>query len=364
MIDNQIFPSLVSFSKLEINNFTEVQNVLIVHASSSEKNGGLEKAKLLLKNKNISFLNTSTVVTEAGVLPEKLACLDQYFDLIIGIGGGTQIDLTKLILAKYVDNNLNNFFTKKNFNPFLKKPKLMFWVTLPGSGAEASKSATINTPDGKLIYTSQNFLPSFIFYDIETIFSAKLSTLILGLVDTIIHALESNKTILKNSFTSPLSEFVIRNGVQLIEKYCNSTLSLDKETIKQFCISSIYGGLAQCENGTGLGHALAHTLENFYKLPHSESILLCSYISLTYRIELSKSKEDKIIKEVLDDLYLKLFSKANIKKHSSFLLILDETDFISRSKKDPCWKLEKERIRVDVLFKIIKRAKEKQKWNI
>ena len=161
------------------------------------------------------------------------------------------------------------------------------------------------------------------------------------------------------------TDYVFNKGCIFLNHYIkdfNSDLNI--KNVKTLCTLSFYGGLAQSESGSGLCHAMAHTLEQEFKISHAESVLLCSFISLDYKRKNLKSNNDSNTKKIFVDLYKLIFSEAKIRKNINILDKIDPMDFIKRAKLDPCWKLEKERIDEIKILKLLKLKIRKQKWNI
>ena len=185
------------------------------------------------------------------------------------------------------------------------------------------------------------------------------------LVDAITHSIESKNSILTNLISEAYSDYVIKNSIEFINyilKTKNKYLSTSE--IKKLCIFSLYGGMAQSETGSGLCHALAHTLEKNYKLPHSEAIFLCLMISLKYKRSSKNHKKDLLIFKSISRMYEICFSKREISKHKNLLKKLNIIDFISEAKRDPCWKLEKDKIQETQLNKIFRKKLKYSRWNI
>tara|TARA_B110001450_G_C17487272_1_gene426779 strand:- start:331 stop:822 length:492 start_codon:yes stop_codon:yes gene_type:complete len=156
----------------------------------------------------------------------------------------------------------------------------------------------------------------------------------------------------------------IKNGEKLLKKYLQSSdIFLDIKNIKQLCLISLYGGISQSEAGSGLCHALAHTFEKEFNYSHSESILLCSFISLEYQKKYKNINDINNLKQIFQKIYNRLFNNAKKIRHNKILSSLNIQRFIAMAKKDVCWKIEKNKIHESELFKIINKKVKKNKWN-
>ena len=292
----QHLPNFVSLNEIPNNFFKNIKKVLIVYSLSSKKNKVLKKFKLQLKLSHVSYFNASKLKFNSDIIDYKSKLFNPGYDLIISIGGGNVIDASKIIYARSIflnwrDKIKNNLIKLNN-----SKTKFMVVSTLPGSGAEVSKTAVLNSKNDKIFFTSGYFIPNYVFYDVKSIYSVDRKKLLIRLVDAITHSIESKNSILTNLISEAYSDYVIKNSIEFINyilKTKNKYLSTSE--IKKLCIFSLYGGMAQSETGSGLCHALAHTLEKNYKLPHSEAIFLCLMISLKYKRSSKNHKKDLLI---------------------------------------------------------------------
>ncbi len=359
-------PKLYSLNGIPKTFFNDFKNILLIHSESSSKNGSLNRIfERLEDKKNISVINTTSFKSNVEIINNYKDMYKKKYDLVIGIGGGTQIDIAKYAYVKCAFKNWEEKIYSNNYIPINSKIKLACIVTLPGSGAESSKASIINSNSTKNIFSSHLFVPDYVFYDTQSISAIKKAELLVRSADAIMHAVESKNSLLYNKFSEIYSDYVFNKGCVLLN-HCikDSKHDLNNQNIKTLCVLSFYGGLAQSESGSGLCHAMAHTLEQEFKISHAESILLCSFISLDYKRKNSKNNDYMDLKKLFVNLYKLLFTEAKIKKHTNILNKIDPVDFIQRAKLDPCWKLEKERLDEAKIVNLLRLKIKKQKWNI
>ena len=364
MINQQHLPRFSSLDELPKDFFINSKKVLVIHSESAKKNGLLLKIKRQLKEVKSTFFNTGSLKYSYSIFNSKNKIFKDKYDVIVGIGGGNQIDISKIIFVRSAFPDWQNQISSNEIS--LKKTNTRFVVisTLPGSGAEASKASVLNSQSGKIIFTSRYFIPEYVFYDIESIEKVPDYQLKIRLIDAISHSLESNNSILSNKFSGIYSSYVLKDGLRLVKTYCSDNSKLiDKDDIKTLCLISFYGGLSQSEAGSGLCHALAHTLEKKFNLSHSECIFLCLLVTLKYDRKLGNRRSELYVYKTLKLFYNELFETSNIKKHIEILENLELDSFIALSKLDPCWKLEKKRIDEKKLKSIFRLKIKNKKWN-
>ena len=360
----QNLPKFLSFGNIPKDFFCNIKKMLLIYSNSSLDKDFLLKNKDSLSGIKIIKLNISKLKNTTDIMDFDIKKFNINFDIVLAVGGGNVIDVSKIIYTKLIYKNWKKAFSNNDYCRFNHKKKLAVVSTLPGSGAEASKVAVLNQKNNKIILTSADFIPQYIFYDLNKIIKNKPEQLVLRLIDAIVHGLESENSILKNDFSTMYAKNAIKNGEKLLNRYLESSDKfLDIKNIKQLCLISLYGGIAQSETGSGLCHALAHTFEKEFNYSHSESILLCSLISLEYQKKYKNSNDINNLKKIFQKIYNKLFSDSKKIKHNKILNSVNIQRFIDLAKKDVCWKIEKNKIHESELFRIINKKVRKNKWN-
>ena len=360
----QNLPKSISLGDIPREFFLKTKRMLLIHSNTSLDKEFLLKNKIIFSNIEIKKFNISKLKNTADIIDFDIKKLGIDFDVIMAVGGGNVIDVSKIIYAKLVYKNWKNTLSSNNYLRFNHKKKFVVVSTLPGSGAEASKAAVLNKKNDKIIFTSTDFIPQYIFYDLKKIIKNKPEQLIIRLIDAIVHGLESENSILRNDFSEIYAKKVINNGSKLLEEYLvNSELFLDTKNLKQLCLMSLYGGISQSDSGSGLCHALAHAFEKEFNYSHSESILLCSFITLKYQKKINDYNDLQKLGKTFSKIYIKLFNNSKRAIHEKILNSLNIQKFINIAKTDVCWKIERNKIDEIILFKIINKKVQDNKWN-
>lgn len=267
---------------------------------------------------------------------------DKKFDAIIALGGGSIIDFSKRLILKFNKN----------------KKKINFYVfpSLLGSGSETSLTSIVNTSVGKNFVVSDKFLPDGIIYDENLIKTANKINILMGVMDSFSHCIESVTSINKNYYLNflcyeTLNKFVRKNLYYFTNKKFFYNY-LDIATL------SLNGGLAQSNSGSGICHALAHASEEILNVKHSESISY--FITPVIKYLLIKNKKD--LNNFDDKVFKYAFKNVKfLKKVHNFnkLKRLIENDnsisrLINKSQKDICWRLYNKKIDKNLLVKCLK----------
>ncbi|MCM8711694.1 iron-containing alcohol dehydrogenase [Clostridium sp. SYSU_GA19001] len=257
---------------------TKVESVLVLTQPPIKALGFLDKIVTQLVNKGI------TVDVNMDILPEPTVdnikdvfgqVGNKEYDAIIGIGGGSVLDTTKIIaVLKTNDSPIEELFGTN----LIKKPGVptILIPTTSGTGAEVTPNAIVTVPEQelKIGIVSKYMLPRLVFIDpILTLGLPKPITASTGM-DAFIHSLES---FISNK-ANPISDMFALESIRLIsssivQAYENGS---DVKAREKMLLGSMYGGMALTSAGTAAVHALAYPLGGKYKVAHgvANSMLL------------------------------------------------------------------------------------------
>jgi alcohol dehydrogenase class IV len=223
-------------------------------------------------------------------------------DTVIGIGGGSTLDLAKaLSVLHYYDEP-----AKEAQGVQLSLTKKLFSVAIPttaGSGSEATKSAVLTNTDSR-IKRGVNHL--MVLPDVAFLYHALLegipkSVFVASIFDGFTHALESYIGQLGNENIKSLSKKAIRIYMEQFE------LLKENRELKihsQILTASNLAGTAICNSETGPVHALSYPLSEYYGLGHGQAVgLLLPKVLQTY------DESDTALKLQIEEVTQKTFSE-------------------------------------------------------
>lgn len=193
------------------------------------------------------------------------------YELVIGIGGGSALDLAKLaaVMAKnpgQVKEYLNLTGSKKFQHKGL--PKVMI-PTTAGTGSEVTDITVFSLKSTKDVITHPYLLADAAIVDSDLTLSVPPRITAATGVDALTHAIESFLSVNANEVTDALAEKAIRlAGESLREAVKNGS---DATAREKMSTASYLAGLAFFNAGVGGVHALAYPLGNQFKIPHGES---------------------------------------------------------------------------------------------
>jgi alcohol dehydrogenase class IV len=199
-------------------------------------------------------------------------------DVIIGIGGGSVLDVAKMVAAQ-----LDNEQTLDEYVGIgLLKGRVKKLICVPatsGTGSEVSPNAILvdNRDNQKKGFISPFLVPDIVYVDpLLTISVPKAITAATGL-DALTHCLEAYT----NKFAKPFIDMYAVEGMRLIAGHLVRAVRQGDDAVarEQVAMGSLLGGFCLGPVNTAAVHALAYPLGSSFHLPHGLSnALLLPYV--------------------------------------------------------------------------------------
>jgi alcohol dehydrogenase class IV len=198
-----------------------------------------------------------------------------YFDLIVGIGGGSVLDVAKLlsVLCHPQSPGLDTLLA--GAKPVARIPSLLI-PTTAGTGSEATPNAILAIPEQntKVGIITPVLLPDFVALlpELTTSMPAHISSST-G-IDALCHLIECYTSTVAN----PVSDNAALTGLYKLLNHIETACAEPDNLVAKLEMlwASYYGGVAIAHSGTHLVHALSYPLGGKYHLPHgvANAILL------------------------------------------------------------------------------------------
>jgi alcohol dehydrogenase class IV len=228
-------------------------------------------------------------------------------DAIIAIGGGSAIDIAKLIrcfsvrdLIEVTIDDITNYSmdVKKKQPPFIVIP------TTAGSGSEATSFAVLYADKVKYSVADNSILPDIVI--IDPLLSMSLSpynTAVTGM-DALCHAVESYWSI--NS-TDESKEYARRAISIILNNLPETVHNPFVETRLRMAEAANLAGKAINISKTTAAHAISYTLTSYFGIPHGLAVGLLLPDLLVYNSEVTEedavdSRGVNYIKQIIDEI--------------------------------------------------------------
>ncbi|MBN2273147.1 MAG: iron-containing alcohol dehydrogenase [Bacteroidales bacterium] len=196
-------------------------------------------------------------------------------DTVAGIGGGSVMDLAKLIAVfTTFKEPVKNYVGSGCITE--RRTHLVCAPTTAGTGSEASPNAVIfdETDNTKKAFISPWLIPDAAYIDPSLALGLSAYITAYTGIDALTHCIET----FANKKAHPLTDTLALKGITLItENLLKATKNIqDIQPRISLSLGSLYGGICLGPVNTAAVHALAYPLGNDYKIPHglSNAILL------------------------------------------------------------------------------------------
>ena len=196
-------------------------------------------------------------------------------DFIAGIGGGSVMDVAKIVAALLYSNQEIRSVTG-NGKVKHRKTHLICMPTTSGTGSEVSPNALLMDieKNSKVAIVSPFLVPDSVYIDPALTLSLPPSVTAYTGIDALTHCIEAYT----NRFAHPMIDVLALDGIRLITANLSIAFKngADLEARSKLSLGSLYGGMCLGPVNTAAVHALAYPLGCEFKIAHglSNSLLL------------------------------------------------------------------------------------------
>jgi alcohol dehydrogenase class IV len=194
-------------------------------------------------------------------------------DAVVGIGGGSVLDLAKLLAAF----NVSSQTLEEAFGINLladHSTRIVCVPTTAGTGSEASPNAILLDEKVALkkAVISPHLLPDATYVDPKLMLGVPPKVTAATGIDAMTHCLEA----FTNRFAHPMIDLYALEGVRLAATFVTRAVTngQDIEAREQMALASLYGGICLGPVNTAAVHALAYPLGGEFHIAHGQSIAL------------------------------------------------------------------------------------------
>jgi len=199
---------------------------------------------------------------EGAKLAQKGKC-----DLVIGIGGGSAMDVAKAVAVVAAHGADAKDFLGLNKVPGPGLPTIMV-PTTAGTGSEVTFTAVFVRPDlqKKEGMNSVFMYPDLALLDPELTLSLPPQPTAASGIDALCHAIESYTSVI----ASPASEMFSLEAIRLIAENLRTCVhnGRDLEAREAQMLGSLYAGIGLANAGVGAAHSLSYPLGGKYGISH------------------------------------------------------------------------------------------------
>ncbi len=278
------------------------KKALIVTDEIIEKTGLLDKVERPLKEvvEVAIFDKVEPEPTlEAAETVAKAARAAKY-DLIVGVGGGSVMDMAKVAsaAASNPEQSVSDFMgANKIANPSV--PKILV-PTTAGTGAEATPFTLIVVETKKKAIASPYNLADVVLISPSLTATMPAKVTASTGVDALSHAIEAFLSLGSNPLTDSFALEAIRKIADNLEEAFLHGDNLEARL--KMSLAAMLAGMAFGNAGVIAGHAAAHTFGAKYKIPHGISAAVALPYIMEYNAPAAKEKLAKVAREMGEDI--------------------------------------------------------------
>jgi len=254
--------------------------LIVTGKNSAKKSKALDTVLNILKIEDIKTViydkaipNPTVEIVDNGAFVAK----EEKVDFIIGIGGGSAIDTAKAIAAMVKNEGSVRDYLEIPSGKKIKKPAIdvIAIPTTPGTGAEVTKNAVINSTQDKLKVSIRDYslVPKVAILDPKLIITADDEIIKYSVMDALTQLIEP----FVGKKSHPVIDMFIIQGIKLIKENLFQFLEnkTDLEKALNLQLAAYYSGIALANAGLGAVHALSRPFGGIYNLPHG---LICAIL--------------------------------------------------------------------------------------
>lgn len=267
------------------NSFKNISNIFTIHDAkkillvtgkkSFENSGSEQKLSYYLKNFTVERFcefevnpNIKDVITGVDIIKTFKP------DIVIAIGGGSVIDIAKLIniFAVHVKNEKEIYdFVDKSSSVVKKGLPLIAIPTTSGTGSEATHFAVVYIGNKKYSFAHEYVLPNYSIIDSTLSYSNPQYVKACSALDALSQAIESFWAVGSSEESRDYSRKAIKLILDSIELAVNKN---DLKAMDNMAIAANFAGKAINISKTTAPHAISYPITKYLNIPHGHAVAL------------------------------------------------------------------------------------------
>ena len=223
-------PKCIIFGKDSAKEFSYTKNNLIITSKGAKNRGWVDYLKIK------DFQIYDEICPNPSIeLTEKIidGFSDTKIDYVIGLGGGSSMDVAKFVGKK------------------LQKKKILIPTTF-GSGSEVTKISVLNVKGKKTSFHDEGFLADIALVDSNFIINTPDAIIKNSIIDACAQCTEAYDSKNSNSFT----KFLCAKAFDILEE------AITENNFEKAPLGALMTGLGFGNSSTTLGHALSYVFSN------------------------------------------------------------------------------------------------------
>jgi alcohol dehydrogenase class IV len=227
-------------------------------------------------------------------------CQKNSFDGVIALGGGSAMDLAKVVMAHLCLGKTEIFHLIKYKDPYPQEIPSIFLPTTHGTGSEVTMWGTVWNMKEKKKYSISNtsLYPSIAILDGALTQSLPLDISIITIMDALSHSMEAIWNKNSNNKSTSYAIMAITEILKNIESLKKNPQSIRIRNV--LLNAATTSGLAFSNTATAAAHSISYPLTIHYGIPHG----VASSIPLVPLLKINSKKILDPLKKIYYNLQL------------------------------------------------------------
>lgn len=257
--------------------------LLVTGGKSFESTGAKEKISALLHNNRVERFYDFEANPKLDDAIKGIKIARRYKpDYVLALGGGSVIDMAKLITV-FAAQNTDNFegLANGSLKPVQTPQPLICIPTTFGTGSESTHFAVVYIKGAKYSFASPHALPTSYILDFSLAKSASKYLLACAGFDALCQSIES---FWSRSATQESKNYAKRALEYLWPNIEDACLNKTDTSLEAMSIGANLAGKAINISKTTAPHALSYYLTSHFNIPHGHAVAICfpKFFSLNY----------------------------------------------------------------------------------
>jgi alcohol dehydrogenase class IV len=298
----------------EILNNINILTVLVVTGKKSFiKSGAKSRIDKILSDKKVCIFNNFSNDPKIEDVERGISFYrDNAPDIIIAIGGGSVLDMAKMIRILPHQKYKDLFDVIKNQKLILEKGVPLIAIpTTSGSGSQATKFSVVYVDGIKYSLAHRFLLPDYVIVDPELSYNLPPRITATSGVDALAQAVESYWSIK----STEKSKKYASKAIKLILKSLKGAVNGNVQDRVEMSRASHMAGKAINITTTTAPHAISYPITTHCGLQHGHAVALTlgSFFEINYNFkedDLNDPRGSKYLKQIMQDLF-KMFNASS-----------------------------------------------------
>jgi len=218
--------------------------------------------------------------------------LEQEFSVVVGLGGGSVMDVAKVIAHSLGSVDPPRKYFEQNLAPQEKGVPLILVPTTSGTGSEVSPYVLLNIGHEKHFLVSPFYYPDIAIIDPLLTVSMTPSVTAYTGVDALSHAIEG----MLHMNANPLSDSLCLAGIEMIGIYLKKAVADGKNQKARYYMSmaATLSMMGMSMSGPLYAHSVSYVMPMYKSTPHGVGCALALPYAMAFNLPVRTSKLARI----------------------------------------------------------------------